>query len=127
MRRALPLLCILATHLAVLGCATTPSEDKLIGTWVARASSTPDQLDTPPGRHDAVAKMIFKADHTFLTYRTDEPDVTRAVWSVEGNELVVRGNKIEDRVPIAKLTGTKLVILVGHEYSKSNWWRSGSF
>ena len=128
MRAVLQSVCTAAIAFAVLGCAIAPSENKLVGTWVKRAvGRAPEEMDSRPGPQDAVVKMIFTADHTFMTYSTDQPGVSTAVWSVEGNELVVRGGKIEDRVPIARLTDTQLVILVGHEYSKSTWWRSGAF
>ena len=114
-------------HLAVLGCATLPSESRLVGTWVARAVSTSDPLDAAPKSPDAVVKMVFKADNTYATYLTNGSAEMRGVWSVEGNELVLRHGKIEERVPIAKLTRAKLVLLVGHEFSKNTWWRSGAF
>ena len=126
MRTVLPFLCI-TLHLAVPGCATLPSENRLVGTWVARAVSTSDQLGTPPKSTDAVAKMVFKADHTYATYLTNESAEMRGMWRVEENELVLRHGKIEERVPIAKLTREKLVLLVGHEFSENTWWRSGAF
>ena len=109
--------------------ATPPTERRLVGTWVSRASgATPEDVNARPRPGDATAKFIYYPDHTYVASRSDQKATVAGTWRIEGDYLVerVNGTSKEQRTGILRLSKTKL-IFIGFEGSEGHWWRLGTF